>query len=66
MQQGRKIQKDASSLPISRSALRLMDVPSTFKNRQMDRIKLLRDPNSILQAYQAEHTLTKITISKMD
>lgn len=61
-----KARKMASSLPISRSASWLMDVPSTFINRQMDKIKLLRDPNSILQAYQAEHTLTQITISAMD
>lgn len=61
-----KARKMVSNLPISRPASWLMDVPLTFINRQMDKIKLLRDSKSILQAYQAEHTLTEITISKMD
>lgn len=35
-----------------------MDIPSTFISTWIKKIKLPTDPNSILQAYLADHTLT--------
>lgn len=35
-----------------------MDIPSTFISMWTEKIKLPTDPNSILQAYLADHTPT--------